>query len=110
MLACFGVGPVLRRLGVSLALALCVLGGRAADAASPAPAPSEPATVTITILTRDDVTRAGIAHAHVQLESDGRRYEGFTDGGGTARFPAIVPDRYIVDSNDPTTSSARHAS
>ncbi len=97
MLACFGVGPVLRRLGVSLALALCVLGGRAADAASPAPAPSEPATVTITILTRDDVTRAGIAHAHVQLESDGRRYEGFTDGGGTARFPAIVPDRYIVE-------------
>jgi hypothetical protein len=62
----------------------------ASGAAQPVP------TIAVVVIARDAATRAGIPHVHVQLESDTRSYDGFTDRSGAVTFSAIVPDGYVV--------------
>jgi hypothetical protein len=62
---------------------------------TPRAAGAEESTIAVVIVARDASTRAPIAHAHVELESDTRSYDGFTDKTGTIRF-TVVPDSYVV--------------
>ena len=78
-------------LALALGGALFVLPSRAG-----AQAPAAAAAIEVRVTVVDSVTQRPIPRVHVQLLSDPRRYEGFTDARGVVRFVAVVAGPYGI--------------